>query len=302
MRLVFLGVGGTYPSKTRNVASVAVQMGSEAVLFDCGECIQRQLMRSSVSFMRVRRIFITHLHADHFLGLPGLIQSMSLNGREDVLEVCGPEGIVKTVRSLMNLGYFDCGYKVRARTLSPGDSVRFEGFSVKAAAADHTVPALAYAIVEDARRGRFRPNAAKALGVPEGPMFSKLQRGERVRVRGRTVLPEQVLGPERKGRKAVFSGDTRKCRTVIDLAKGADALIHDCTLDSTYSDLAERFGHSTARQAAEAAKAAGVKSLFLVHISPRYDDTSVLVREARKVFRRSSVPEELSEYEVRLEE
>jgi len=300
MRLVFLGVGGTYPSKMRNVTSLAVQMGPEVALFDCGECIQRQMMCSSVSFMRVKRIFITHLHADHFLGLPGLIQSMSLNGREEELEICGPSGIVGTVRSLMNLGYFESGYKVRARTLSPGDSVASGGYKVRAAAADHTVPALAYAVEEDQRPGRFDLRRAKALGVPEGPMFSMLQRGRRVRVNGKSVTPGQVLGPPRDGRKVVFSGDTRKCRSVIRLAKGADALVHDCTLDSRYSELAETFGHSTAGQAAEVAKDAGARMLFLVHISPRYDATDILVREARRVFKRSVVPEELSEYEVRV--
>ena len=300
MRLVFLGIGGTYPSKMRNVTSLAVQMGPEVALFDCGECIQRQLMCSSVSFMRVKRIFITHLHADHFLGLPGLIQSMSLNGREEELEICGPAGIVGTVRSLMNLGYFESGYKVRARTLSAGDSVASEGYKVRAAAADHTVPALAYALEEDVRPGRFDLRKAKALGVPEGPMFSMLQRGRRVRVKGKVVSPGQVLGPPRDGRKIVFSGDTRKCRSVIQLAKGADALVHDCTLDSRYSELAETFGHSTARQAAEAAKEAGTRILFLVHISPRYDTHDILVREARQVFKRSVVPDELSEHEVRV--
>ncbi|MDQ1371469.1 MAG: Ribonuclease [Candidatus Thermoplasmatota archaeon] len=300
MKLVFLGVGGTYPSKMRNVTSLAVQMGPEVLLFDCGEGIQRQLMCSSVSFMRIRRIFISHLHADHFLGLPGLIQSMSLNGRQEELEICGPQGIAKTVRSLMNLGYFKSGYKVRARTLSPGDSLACDGYRVTAAAADHTVPALAYAVEEDLRGGRFDIRKAKALGVPAGPMFSALQRGERVRVKGKVVRPEQVLGPPRPGRKVAFSGDTRKCRAVIELAKGADALVHDCTLDSRYSELARTFGHSTARNAAEVAKEAGVRSLFLVHISPRYDDPSILVREARKVFRKSAVPEELSEHEIRL--
>lgn len=300
MRLVFLGVGGTYPSKVRNVTSLAVQMGPEVALFDCGEGIQRQLMCSSVSFMRIRRIFVTHLHADHFLGIPGLVQSMSLNGREDELEICGPEGIVGTVRSLMNLGYFESGYRVRARTLSHGDSVMSGGYRVRAAAADHTVPALAYSVEEHRRSGRFDLRKAKSLGVPEGPMFNALQRGRPVKVGRRTVTPDQVLGPPRDGRKVVFSGDTRKCASVIELAKGADALVHDCTLDSRYAALAETFGHSTARQAAEVAKAAGARMLFLVHLSPRYDDPSILVREARQVFRASRVPKELSEHEVRL--
>jgi ribonuclease Z len=300
MRLVFLGVGGTYPSKARNVTSLAVQMGPEVLLFDCGEGIQRQLMCSSVSFMRIRRIFITHLHADHFLGLPGLIQSMSLNGREEELEICGPRGIAKAVKALMGLGYFKCGYPVKARTLSDGGVVECGGYSVRAAAADHTVPALAYAVEEDARPGRFDALRAKALGVPEGPMFSALQHGRTVRVGGRAVSPSQVMGPPRAGRKIVFTGDTRRCGSVIRLAKGADVLVHDCTLDSRYAKLAARFGHSTARQAAEVAKAAGVRTLFLVHISPRYGRPDVLVREARRVFRSSGVPEELSEHEVRL--
>lgn len=300
MRLVFLGVGGTYPSKTRNVTSLAVQMGPDVVLFDCGECIQRQLMRSSVSFMRIRRIFISHLHADHFLGLPGLIQSMSLNGRKEDLEICGPQGIVGTVRSLMNLGYFESGYKVRAKTLSPGDSVVSEGYKVRAAAADHTVPALAYALEEGPRPGRFDLRKARALGIPEGPMYTALQHGRPVRVAGKLIGPKQVVGPPRQGRKTVFSGDTRKCRSVVELAKGADALVHDSTLDSRYSELAKTFGHSTARDAAEVAKEAGVKALFLVHLSPRYEVPDMLVREARKVFRASRVPEELSEFEVRV--
>jgi ribonuclease Z len=285
MKLVFLGVGGTYPSKTRNVTSMAVQMGPEVALFDCGECIQRQLMRSSLSFMRIRRVFISHLHADHFLGLPGLIQSMSLNGRETELEVCGPEGVAKTVRSLM----------------APGDSVACDGYAVHAAAADHTVPALAYAVVEDPRKGRFDPLKASALGVPEGPMYSRLQKGDPVRVKGRTVTPRQVVGPPRRGRKTVFSGDTRKCKSVAALARGADVLVHDSTLDSAHAKLADTFGHSTAKHAAEVAKQAKVGRLFLVHLSPRYEDPSVLVKEARRTFRNSSVPEELSEYEVRLD-
>lgn len=300
MRLVFLGVGGTYPSKMRNVTSLAVQMGPEVALFDCGEGIQRQLMSSSISFMRVKRIFISHLHADHFLGLPGLIQSMSLNGREEELEICGPKGIVGTVRSLMNLGYFESGYRVRARTLSDGDSITSNGYIIRAADADHTVPALAYAVEEDERPGRFDLRKAKALGVPQGPMFSALQGGRTVKVNGRTVSPDEVLGRTRPGRKVVFSGDTRKCSSVIGLARHADALVHDCTVDSRYAKLAEIFGHSTARQAAEVAKEAGVRALFLVHISPRYDDPEILVREARQVFTRSRVPRELSAHEVRV--
>lgn len=299
MRLVFLGVGGTYPSKTRNVTSLAAQMGPETALFDCGECIQRQLMRSPLSFMRIKSIFVSHLHADHFLGLPGLIQSMSLNGRLEDLEILGPRGIVSTVRALMDLGYFESGYKVRARALLPGDSVAYKGYRVRAARADHTVPALAFALEEDRRPGRFDVARAEALGVPEGPLFSQLQRGRSVTVGRRKVAPSDVMGPPRRGRKLVFSGDTRRCRSVTELAEGADVLVHDSTLDSRYADLAATFGHSTARDAALTARDARVGRLFLVHISPRYEDPSVLEEEAREVFPSSQVPEELSQHLVR---
>jgi ribonuclease Z len=302
MRLVFLGVGGTYPSTTRNVTSMAVQIGPEVLLFDCGECIQKQLMSSSISFMRIRKVFITHLHADHFLGLPGLIQSMSLNGREEELEILGPEGIVKTVRALMNLGYFESGYRVRARTLRPGARVRCDGYTVVAAKAEHTIPALAYSVEEDMRPGKFNLRKAKSLGIPEGHFYRELQSGKTVTVDGRRIRPSMVMGPRRKGRKVVFSGDTRVCDPVTELARGADVLVHDSTLDESHAELAEEFGHSTARGAATVAKAARVKRLFLVHISPRYDDVRILTDEARGVFARSAVPKELSEYSVRYED
>ena len=302
MRIVFLGVGGTYPSKTRNVTSVAVQLGPEVTLFDCGEGIQRQLMCSSMSFMRIKRIFISHLHADHFLGLPGLIPSMSLNGREEDLEILGPRGIVSTVKSLMDLGYFESGYRVRARALLPGDVSSSGMCRVKAARADHTIPALAFGLDEGRRPGRFDVDKATALGVPEGPLYSKLQRGRPVMVGRKRVTPGDVMGSPRKGRKIVYSGDTRRCKSVTALAKGADVLVHDATLDSRYSALAKTYGHSTARDAAEVARSAGVRMLFLVHISPRYDDPDILLREAREVFPECRVPDELSEYEVRVRE
>lgn len=302
MKIVFLGVGGTYPTKNRNVTSVAVQMQSEVLLFDCGEGIQKQLMQSSVSFMRITSVFISHLHADHFLGLPGLIQSMSLNGREGLLSVYGPEGTRRTVEGLLNLGYFKCAYPVEGYDLRGGESVEMEGYAVRTAEADHTVPCLAYSVEEGPRKGKFDSQRALSLGVPEGPLFRTLQSGKSVVVDGRQVSPSDVLGPLRKGRKFVYSGDTRRSETIIELATEADVLVHDSTLDERYSSNAAEFGHSTARQAAEVAKQARVKRLFLVHISPRYDTAEELVEEARKVFPEAHLPEELSEHEIRFED
>ncbi len=298
MRLIFLGTGGTYPSIKRGVTSIAVQLRSEVLLLDCGECTQRQLMGSSVSFMKISRILITHLHADHFLGLPGLIQSMSLNGRQDKLMVLGPKGTAEMMESMMNLGHFDCGYEVVSQELAAGDSIRSDTYEITVTDADHTVPSLAYSIEETARLGKFSLDKAQALGIPPSSLYSRLQRGEAVEHKGMVIQPEQVMGEPRRGRKVVYTGDTRKCSSIVNLAKAADVLIHDATFDSSLEEQAVRYGHSTARQAAEVAVEARVDRLFLVHISPRYDDTDILTDEAVKVFPRSMVPDELSEYVI----
>jgi ribonuclease Z len=299
MRIVFLGTGGTYPSKLRNVTSIAVQMPGEVLMFDCGEGTQRQLMRSPVSFMKIKKIFISHLHADHFLGLPGLIQSMSLNGREDELLIFGPRGMKENVDAMLSLGYFKSGFEVVSRDLRPGAVVDFGDYRVKSVQADHSIPALAFSLEEKARPGKFDVKRAKALGIPEGPLFRRLQEGKAVTVQGERITPGMVLGKHRRGRKMVYSGDTKPSDRITALAHRADVLIHDCTLDSSHNQLAHDFGHSTAAQAATVAKKAKVKMLFLVHLSPRYEDTSVLENEARRIFKNSVVADDLSEYSVK---
>ena len=302
MRIVFLGTGGTYPSKLRNVTSIAVQMPGEVLMFDCGEGTQRQLMHSSVSFMKISKIFITHLHADHFLGLPGLIQSMSLNGREEPLLIFGPSGTRVNVNSMLKLGYFKCGFDVKTKDLKAGTELQFPGYRVKCIRASHSIPALAFSLEEDLRPGKFDLKKAQRLGIPEGPLFRRLQEGKTVSLGGRKIAPEQVLGPARPGRKIVYSGDTKPSRAITSMSRGADVLIHDCTLDSSHSKLASDFGHSTAAEAAQVAKDARVGVLFLVHISPRYDDTRILEKEACSVFPDSHVAQEFSEHLVRLRE
>ena len=299
MRVVFLGTGGTYPSKARNVSSIAVQIGPDVVMLDCGEGTQRQLMHSPISFMRIRAIFITHLHADHFLGLPGLIQSMSLNGRTEPLKVFGPERTSETVSTMVDLGYFRSQFEVVPKDMEPGDEVEFGGFRVEACKASHTVPALAFSVEEMPRKGRFDLSRAKELGIPEGPKYRDLQNGVSVEVDGRTFVPEDVMGPPRPGRKLVYSGDTRPCTSVKEIAMGADLLIHDATLSASHSELAMEFGHSTARQAAELAKAAGVRVLYLTHISPRYDDDTELEAEAKAIFSESHAARDLDVVDIR---
>lgn len=300
MRVVFLGTGGTYPCTERNVVSITVQVGREVALFDCGEGTQRQFMKSNVSFMSTRWIFITHYHGDHFLGVPGLVQSMNLNDREKPLDIYGPSGTEDLMSWLLRAGYFSPGYEIFAHDVSYGDRIELDGFSVTVAEADHSVPTLAYSLEESQRPGKFNAARAKELGIPEGPLFRKLQQGETIEVDGVSVSPDQVLGPSRKGRKIVYSGDTRPCKSVVDLARNADLLIHDATLLSEEERQASDFGHSTALAAAGVARDAGVKMLALVHYSPRYKDAALLLQEAKRVFPDTIAPSDLEELVIRV--
>ncbi len=298
MKLVFLGTGGSYPSPKRNVAAIAVKYKGDVILFDCGEGTQRQFMRSSLSFMDTKRIFITHFHGDHFLGLPGLIQSMNLNDREKGLEIYGPRGNKQMCKRLINLGYFRPNFPVKIFDLEQGAIIRFEDYSVETIASEHNVPSLAYIFKENDKKGRFDREKAIELGVPEGPFFSKLHEGKTVEVDGEEIHPEQVVGAPRKGKSIVYSGDTRPSMCICEASENADVLIHDATLESGMSDIAIERGHSSVKQAAEIAKKAKVDRLFLFHMSPRYEDIKKLEKEAREIFQETTIPSDLSEYEL----
>jgi len=298
MQIVFLGTSGSWPTPKRNVSAVAVKRGPEVLLFDCGEGTQRQFMLSRLSFMQVSRVFLSHFHGDHFLGLPGLVQSMSMNGREAPLDVVGPRGVERLVSDLLGLGYFTPGFPVRAKELPPGGSIDAGEYAVTAFEAVHTVPGLSYVLEEHPRPGRFHRDRALALGVPEGPLFSRLQEGEAVRVGERTVRPEEVLGPPRRGRKIVYTGDSMPHEVLVEMARGADVLIHDATSDAALEEKANRYGHSSSRQAAEVAKKAGVGLLVLTHLSPRYEDPTTILADASAVFEPVRIAEDFSEIDV----
>lgn len=298
--IYFLGTGGSWPTVQRNVSAVAIKRGGEVILFDCGEGTQRQLQKSAISYMQIKNIFITHFHGDHFLGLPGLIQTFQLNDREEPLHIYGPRGIDKIVNSVIHLGYFKPAYDIFAHEMESGMEIKFDGYKIKCIEACHNVPSLAYCLEEDLRPGRFNKKKALELGVPEGPLFRKLQNGESVEIDGNIVTPEMVLGPPRPGRKITISGDTVPCRRIIKFAERSDVLIHDATFDSSLEDKAREYGHSTARQAAEIAKEAEVEKLFLTHISPRYKNAKILEEEAREIFPNSWVAHDFMETEVKL--
>lgn len=301
LHVVFLGTAGSLPTPERNPSAVLVNREGEMMLFDCGEGTQRQMMRARTGMMRLNYIFLTHLHADHILGVPGLLETMAFQGREEPLTIAGPVHTIGLVEKFSSICYFSRDFEVRAMELEPGDVVRMDGYQVVALETQHSVPSLGYCLKEDERLGRFNREAAIALGVTPGPLFGKLQHGQNVLVDGRTVRPDQVMGPPRPGRKIVYTGDTRPCRTVEVAGRDADLLIHDCALADEMADWARETKHSTAGEAAEVARRAGVRQLVLTHISSRYsEDISPLLKDARAIFERTIAAEDLMTLEIRL--
>lgn len=302
MQIVFLGTSGSWPTPKRNVAAVAVKRGPEVILFDCGEGTQRQFMLSKLSFMQVSKVFITHFHGDHFLGLPGLIQSMTMNDRNQPLDVFGPKGMKELMKQLLSLGYFTPGFDITVTEMSGGSFVKFVEYAVSALEAEHTVPAISYCLQEPQRPGKFDKARALELGIPEGPLFGRLQDGEIITLQGKTIAPDMVMGPPRRGRKVVYTGDTLPTNQLLEFARDCDLLIHDATAETSMEDKANKYGHSTAKQAATIAKECGARALILTHFSPRYEDPSPMLVEAKTVFENSILAEDFLEYTVQYPE
>ncbi len=296
IEITFLGTGGSWPSSERNVLSIGLRLDGQVVLFDCGEGTQRQLMRSNLSFMAITKVFISHFHGDHFLGLAGMMQSMGLNDREEELQIFGPPGTIRSLKNLSKTGYFGLTFPVVVKEMEDGDEVRFDRYTVRAFNVDHSVPTLGFVLQEDERPGRFDRPRAEELGVPPGPLFKRLHEGEDVEVDGRVVTSDMVVGPKRPGLKIVYSGDTRPTEALAKAAVDADALIHEATMMEELEEKAHRYGHSTAVDAARLAADSDVRHLFLVHLSPRYRDPEPMLTEARSVFENTSIPDDLDEF------
>ena len=284
IRVTFLGTAAARPTVRRNVSAIALQREGDSFLLDCGEGTQRQMMRYGTGFA-VRDVFVTHLHADHFLGITGLLRTMALQGRTDPLRIFGPEASRGTLEQAVSLGVDRVPFPLTIDELRAGSRVEYDEYDVVAFPVDHRMSALGYAFVEHERLGRFDVVRARALGVPEGELFGKLHMGEAVEVDGRRVEPADVVGPPRPGRVVVYAGDTCPCEATIEIAKDASLLIHEATFGDDEADRARQTYHSTARGAAAVASEAGVRRLYLTHISARYsDDPSALEAEAREVF------------------
>lgn len=303
LNVTFLGTAGSLPTPERNPSAVLVNREGELILFDCAEGTQRQMMRARTGMMRLNYIFLTHLHADHILGIPGLLETMAFQGRENPITIAGPVNTIRLVECFKSVCYFSRSFIVQAVELEPGDVIKMKGFQVRAISTNHSVPSIGYSLEEDMRLGRFNREAAISLGVTPGPLFGKLQHGQTIEVDGRKIEPHEVMGPPRPGRKLVYTGDTRPCKSVQMASQGADLLIHECALASDMAQWARDTKHSTAAEAAEVAKDAGVGQLVLTHISSRYsEDTSQLLKEAKSIFERTIVAEDLMSMDIRLKD
>ena len=307
LTVTFLGTSAARPTVERNVSGLAIHREGETLLFECGEGTQRQMMRYGVSFA-LSEIFFTHFHADHFLGVIGLIRTLGLQGRPEPLFLYGPKGAKKILNTAMQLGVERVPFPIEITEVKGGDTIGREGksgtrdgYDVCAFPTEHGGgPSIGYVLKEHVRRGRFDVEKARALGVPEGPLWGKLTKGEDIQLAdGQTVRPSDLVGPARPGRLVAFTGDTRPCAATVDAAQGADLLIHEATFGEEERDRARDTGHATAKEAAQIALAAKAKRLVLSHVSARYSmSAEELVREAREVFANASVAKDGLEIEV----
>jgi ribonuclease Z len=272
-------------------------------MFECGEGTQRQMLRYGVTFA-LSEIYFTHFHADHFLGLIGLVRTLGLQGRTDPLRLFGPRGAKKLLTQALTLGVERQAFDAEIVEVEAGQVLAREGYELRVFAVEHGGGAVGYALAEGERLGRFDPDRARALGVPEGPLWGKLQRGQAVELPdGRSVEPDTIVGPRRRGRTLVYSGDSRPCAGTVEAARGADLLVHEATFGEEERDRAKETAHATAKEAAEVAKLAGVRRLVLTHLSARYSrDPSVLLQEARAVFPETIVAKDGMEIEVPLQD
>jgi ribonuclease Z len=301
--IVFLGTSGSMPTAQRAPAATLIRRGGERLLFDCAEGTQRQLLRSGVGLVELREVFLTHYHADHYLGLPGMMKTFALRGRELPLTVYGPPGLEALFTVLKRI-FGRLTYPVELVELRPGESLERGGgtYHLVTFAVAHGVSAIGYVLLEEPRPGRFDVDAAEALEIPVGPERGTLQQGESVTLAdGRVITPDAVLGPARPGRKVVLTGDTAPAASVLDAARAADVLVHEATFADEEEERARETAHSTARDAAELARAAEVGMLALTHLSNRYFGPE-LVREARSVFPETVVPRDFDIIEVRFQE
>lgn len=301
LELIFLGTAGATPTVERNPPAILVKREGELLLFDCGEGTQRQMMKAGTG-MAVDKIFISHFHGDHFLGIPGLIQTLAFQDRKKPLQIIGPPGTKKLAQQMARLGANTPKFEIKIKEMKEGDKISEEDFSIKSLEVDHgkSINALSYILEEKERPGKFNREKAIELGIKPGPKFGELQDGKSVKNKeGKKIKPNQVLGNPRRGRKIVYTGDTRPLKKIQKEARNADVLIHDATLTEEEKQRAIKTKHSTAKEAAKLAKKANPKLLCLYHLSSRYSKNfHPLLDEAKEVFKNTLVPKDFTKLEV----
>ncbi len=299
LSVTFLGTGASWPTAERGLSAIAVKRGGEILLWDCGEGTQRQIQKSGLSYQQISQIWLTHYHGDHCYGVPGLLKTMALNERTSPVHVYGPPGLPRLVAAWKELRGWPREFEIHVQEVRPGDVIHKDGYDVHVYQGDHGIQNLCFALQEPDRPGFFDKPKALALGIPEGPLFGRLQRSETVTTKdGRTFTPEQVLGPPRPGRRIVYSGDTQPCLGVMEAAVNADLFICEATFTQDLVDKAREVRHMTAAEAAGIAAKAKARRLVLTHISPRNKDTSPLANEAKAVFPAVEVATDFTTIEV----
>ncbi|MEM3039251.1 MAG: ribonuclease Z [Candidatus Methanomethylicaceae archaeon] len=300
VRVVVLGSSGGLPTPERGLPAVILEGGGWIILMDCGEGTQRQMMRAGYSLCKKMKVFITHLHGDHVFGLPGMIQSMNLLNRIHPLEVYGPKGLKDFIEDTTISTMSEPNFDLSIFEVEEGEIFSSRDLVVRGVWADHSRANMSYRVNFGRNQGKFHPERAKELGIPEGPLWGMLKSGKSVILEGgRVVEPKEVLGEIVPGISVVYTGDTRYCERVVELANGADLLIHEATFGSDLAERAREEGHSTAEDAAMVASSAGVKKLILTHISSRYPDAKILEDEARRIFQNVEVARDLGAYDLK---
>ncbi len=302
MKIIFLGTAGSIPTLSRGLSAIVLKRKNEQIMFDCGEGTQRQILKTKTGFHKKMKILISHLHGDHVLGLPGLLQTMALMNRQKKIEIYGPSGIKQFMECSKEILKFGLTFPVDLIEIFDSGIVCDEKeYYIEAIKSSHSETSLSYGFVEKPRPGKFFPEKARKMEVPEGKFWSRLQKGKNIELSdGRIIKSVDVTGPLRKGRKLIYSGDTRPFKNFKKFACDADLIIHESTFDDTLIEKALIDGHSTPSQAAEEAKKANAKKLILTHISARYPDSNILCKQAQKIFENTIIAEDFMELELPL--
>ena len=303
LKVVFLGTAGSLPTIIRNPSAFLINYEGELLLFDCGEGTQKQMMKAKTGMQKLTSIFISHLHADHILGLPGLLQTMAFQGRTEPIMIYGPKGILDFIKNIEKLFTTKLKFKIITKQLINNETVKKNNYCIKAILMNHGIETFGYIFQENEKPGKFNKEKAESLGIEKGPLYSKLHHGEKIKLNdGRVIDPykDGIVGKPRKGIKISYSGDTRENEYFMEKAKNSNLLIHEATFSKNEKDLAYEWGHSTASGVAILAKKYNIKILALVHISQRFTDKiDIIMNEAKKEFDHTIIPNDLEYIEIK---